>query len=223
MAIDAVLFDAAETLFTTRGSVGEIYGRVAREFGCTAPFHEIQSAFARQFRHSGPLSTTAEKAWWRDVVFRVFSDVGMVRDFNRFFEKVYDQFRDSRAWILFPETHEVLGELKERSVKLGVISNFDSRVYEVMRELEILAYFNSVTISSEVGYAKPDPEIFAAAARSLNIPPERILLIGDSLHADVLAARRAGMKSILIDRENRHPDTDVERIGSLKEVLSLPL
>jgi putative hydrolase of the HAD superfamily len=223
MGIDAILFDAAETLFTTRGSVGEIYGRVARQFGCTAPFHEIQSAFARQFQHSGPLSTKEEKAWWRDVVFRVFSDVGMVRDFNRFFEKVYDQFRDSRAWILFPETREVLIELRNRSVKLGVISNFDSRVYGVMRELDILHYFSSVTISSEVGYAKPDPEIFATAARSLKVTPERILLVGDSLQDDVLAARRAGMKSILIDRANRHPHTDVEKIGSLMEVLSLPV
>src|ERR1041384_896047 len=80
MTTEAVLFDAAETLFTTRGSVGEIYGLVAREYGCTAPFDEIQAAFLRQFRHSGPLSTSDEKAWWREVVHRVFAEVGMVRD-----------------------------------------------------------------------------------------------------------------------------------------------
>src|SRR5262245_29269157 len=155
MPIEAVLFDAAETLFTTRGSVGEIYGFVAREYGCTATFDEIQSAFVRQFRHSGPLATSDEKAWWRDVVHRVFAEVGMVRDFNRFFEKVYDQFRDSRGWMLFPETREVLVRLRRRNLKLGVISNFDSRVYTVMADLRIREYFHSVTISSETGYAKP--------------------------------------------------------------------
>src|SRR5215475_14476135 len=95
MKFDAVLFDAADTLFTTRGSVGEIYGSVARDFGSTASPATIQAAFVRQFRHSGPLTTDHEKEWWKDVVHRVFNDVGMVREFDRYFEKVYDTFRGS--------------------------------------------------------------------------------------------------------------------------------
>jgi putative hydrolase of the HAD superfamily len=218
---EAVLFDAADTLFTTRGSVGEIYGCVARDYGCTASFADIHAAFVRQFRHSGPLSTTNEKAWWRDVVLRVFGEVGMVRDFEAFFDRVYDQFRDSRGWMLFPETVEVLMSLKQRAVLLGVISNFDSRVYSVMRDLGIREFFDSVTISSETGYAKPDPRIFAAAVRALACPVETVLMVGDSLHDDVLAAQQAGLKAVLIDRAGRYPGADVQRIASLKEVLSL--
>jgi putative hydrolase of the HAD superfamily len=220
MPVEAVLFDAADTLFTTRGSVGEIYGFVARQYGCTASFDEIQSAFVRQFRHSGPLSTADEKRWWHDVVHRVFAEVGMVRDFNQFFEKVYDQFRDSRGWILYPETREILTLLAKRPLKLGVISNFDSRIYTVMRDLDILSFFQSVTISSEAGFAKPAPEIFHAAARSLQLAPSRILLVGDSLRDDVLGARHAGMQSILIDRTDRHANADIQRIVTLNEVLS---
>ena len=85
MNYDAVLFDAAETLFTTRGSVGEIYRSVAERFGSTASAPEIQAAFSRHFPHSGPLTTQQEKQWWKDVVRRVFSDVGMVKDFDGFF------------------------------------------------------------------------------------------------------------------------------------------
>ena len=219
--IEAVLFDAAETLFTTRGSVGEIYGRVAREYGCTAGFDEIQTAFRRQFRHSGPLSTTDEKNWWRDVVLRVFREVGMVRDFNRFFESVYDQFRDSRGWILFPETRRVLSELKARQFKLGVISNFDSRIYSVMTDLDILNFFSSVTISSETGYAKPQPEIFAAACSSLAVSPDHVLVVGDNLQDDVLAGQQAGLRAVLIDRDSRHDGISVPRIKTLNSVLML--
>lgn len=218
--IDAVLFDAADTLFTTRGSVGEIYGQVARDYGSTAPFGDIQDAFLRQFRHSGPLTTADEKRWWHDVVYRVFTDVGMVRDFDTFFEKVYDRFRDSRAWVLFPETRDVLTELKARNLKLGVISNFDSRVYSVMRDLDILNFFQSITISSEAGFAKPSPEIFRTAAQSLNVEPHRIVLVGDSLHDDVIAGTRAGMAAVLIDRSNRYVDVDVPRVTNLHEILS---
>ena len=111
MKFDVVLFDAAETLFTTRGTVGEIYGEVARNYGSAASPEEIQAAFVRQFRHSGPLTTDNEELWWKDVVFRVFNEVGMVSDFDRFFDKVYEQFRDSRGWRLFPETLDCLKEL----------------------------------------------------------------------------------------------------------------
>src|SRR5207237_1282073 len=122
MKCDVVLFDAAETLFTTRGSVGEIYGDAARRFGCTTSSAEIQAAFVRQFRHSGPLTTDNEKQWWKDVVQRVFSDVGMVSDFDRFFDDVYEHFRDNRGWKLFPETLDVLKELHRLQYKLGIIS-----------------------------------------------------------------------------------------------------
>jgi putative hydrolase of the HAD superfamily len=219
MTIEAVLFDAADTLFTTRGSVGEIYGYVAREYGCTAPFDEIQAAFVRHFRHSGPRSTQDEKAWWRQVVHRVFSEVGMIRDFNRFFEKVYDQFRDSRGWMLFPETLEVLRELKNRNLKLGVISNFDSRVYGVMEDLGISTFFDTVTISSETGHAKPEPQIFAAAAKALQTDPSSILLVGDSLRDDVIAGAQAGLRTVLIDRNSRYSDVSgFPKIDNLRQV-----
>ena len=221
MKFDAVLFDAAETLFTTRGSVGEIYGRVARDYGCTASSASIQAAFVRQFQNSGPLAADNEKPWWRDVVHRVFSDVGMVRNFEDFFGKVYDQFRDGGNWILFPETRGVLDELKTRGLKLGVISNFDSRVYDVMRSLDILAFFDSVTISSETGYAKPDPRIFAAAIEAVGLNASQILFVGDSLHDDVLAGSRAGVHSILIDRSGRHANAGVIKVGNLQEILTL--
>lgn len=221
MKFRAVLFDAAETLFTTRGSAGEIYGSAAREYGSKAPADVIHAAFVRNFRGAGPLSVKNQKQWWKDVVHRVFSEVGMVENFDQFFDKVYDKFRDSQGWVLYPETEEVLRELKSRGLKLGVISNFDDRIYTVMRSLDILSFFDSVTISSETGYCKPGREIFEAAARSLGLPPSEILLVGDSLHDDVEAAKRAGLHAVLIDRRNRYASVnDVQRISSLKEVLS---
>jgi len=222
MNIEAVLFDAAETLFTTRGSVGEIYGSVARRFGCTAPAAAIQAAFVRQFQHSGPLTAENEKQWWRDVVHRVFSEVGMVRDFDGFFDAVYDKFRTSEGWTLFPETREVLEKLKEHALKLGVVSNFDSRVYSVMRSLEILSFFDAVTISSETGYAKPHPEIFRTALRALGVTAESTVLVGDNLEDDVLASKSIGIRAVLLDRSGRYADLDsVPKIQDLQQLLTV--
>ena len=221
MKFRAVLFDAAETLFTTRGSVGEIYGSVARKYGSNATPEAIQAAFVRNFRGAGPVSVESQKLWWKDIVGRVFTEVGMIEDFDKFFDEVYDTFRDSQGWVLFPETREVLTELKDRKYKLGVISNFDTRIYSVMESLAILNFFDAVTTSSESGYSKPDPQIFQAAVQALGIPPAESLMVGDSIHDDVEAGIRAGLHGILIDRYGRHASSPVNRISTLKELIPL--
>ena len=222
MPYDAVLFDAAETLFTTRGSVGDIYRSVARDFGSTASASEIQEAFDRQFQRSGPLTRDDEKTWWKDVVYRVFSDVGMVDDFDAMFDAIYELFRDSRGWILFPETHRVLEEFRRNQVKLGVISNFDSRLYTVLSDLRILPLFDSVTICSEVGFAKPQPEIFMAATRALGVAARRVLFTGDSLLDDFLAGKGVGMETFLLDRSGRYAAMQsVRTIANLSELLTI--
>jgi len=199
MKYRAVLFDAAETLFTTRGSVGEIYGSVARQYGSQASPGAIQAAFVRNFRGAGPLSIEDQKRWWKDVVYRVFNEVGMFENFDQFFDHVYDKFRDSQGWVLFPETVEVLKELKSLGLKLGVISNFDSRIYSVMDSLGIRQFFDAITLSSETGYSKPDPEIFEAAVAALGVPASTTLLVGDSPRDEFEAGLRAGLSAIVID------------------------
>jgi HAD superfamily hydrolase (TIGR01509 family) len=88
-----------------------------------------------------------------------------------------------------------------------------------MRDLGIAASFDSVTICSETGYAKPHPEIFNAAVRSLGVPHQRILLAGDSLTDDYQAALAAGLDAVLVDRTGRYAAMgSVRRIESLLEV-----
>jgi putative hydrolase of the HAD superfamily len=223
MKFRAVLFDAAETLFTTRGSVGEIYATVARQYGSTATPESIQAAFVRNFRGAGPVSIEDQKEWWKDIVHRVFTEVGMVENFDRFFDQVYDTFRNSQGWVLFPETREVLKELKTAGCKLGVVSNFDARIYSVMESLSILEFFDAITTSSEAGFCKPDRQIFEAAVGALNTPASETVVVGDSLRDDIEAGIRAGLHGILLDRTGRYASAPVQRISSLGELIPLVL
>jgi putative hydrolase of the HAD superfamily len=146
----------------------------------------------------------------------------MVEDFDQFFDEVYDLFRDSRGWMLFPETRQILEELRRHQLRLGVISNFDSRLYSVLRDLGIDSLFNAVTICSEVGFAKPQPQIFHAALRALGVRPERTLFTGDSLVDDFQAGESAGLTTYLLDRGARYAAMrSVRRIASLREILPL--
>jgi len=124
--------------------------------------------------------------------------------------------------MLFPETREVLSALHRHNLKLGVISNFDSRLYSVLADLRIRTFFNAVTICSEVGFAKPQPEIFETAIRTLGVLPGRTVFAGDSLVDDFQAGRNAGLEAILVDRTGRYAAMrSVRRIASLNELLPI--
>ena len=216
-----MLFDAAETLFTTRGSVGEIYASIARQYGSRSDPQTIQAAFIRHFRGAGPVSVRDEKQFWKDVVHAVFNEVGMVNDFDKFFDQVYDNFRGSQGWMLFPETLEVLKQLHGLGIKLGIVSNFDSRIYSVLDSLHIRHFFDAIVISSEAGCFKPDRCIFKAALEALNVPGSSVLMVGDSPRDDVEAAIEAGIPAVLMDRENTYSSkSHLRRISSLTEVLT---
>jgi FMN phosphatase YigB (HAD superfamily) len=81
------------------------------------------------------------------------------------------------------------------------------------------AFFHSITISSEAGFAKPDPRIFVAASESLGYPPHRVVIVGDSLVDDYQGGERAGLHAILLDRTNRYAAIrSIRRILTLREL-----
>ena len=164
--IHVIFFDAAETLFHINGSVADIYLTHAVQHGFRqTPDSQalIAQAFQRAFRDASPpvFAVTdpqalkqCERLWWFDIVHNVFYRVGMFEKFDEFFEQVFQVFEDPRSWALFPETHAVLTRLREERFELGIVSNFDSRLFPVIRGLGIDRLFDTVTIASLARAAK---------------------------------------------------------------------
>jgi putative hydrolase of the HAD superfamily len=232
-SIRVVFFDAADTLFHVKGSVAEIYLRHAAEFGFTQTpesLSAIKQAFSRAFREAPPPIFAAtesaqikhsERLWWFDIVHNVFYRVGMFERFDDFFERVFQVFEEPGSWQLFPETARTLAALKMQGVELGIISNFDSRLFSVMRGLGLEHTFDTVTISSLAQAAKPAPRIFQLALEKHAVDPEEALHIGDSLRDDVEGARKAGLHAVLLDREGTQHEPDIRSIRTLDELLPL--
>ena len=83
-----------------------------------------------------------------------------------------------------------------------------------------MPYLDMVLSSQEIGSAKPDPLIFIAALKKLNVQAREAIYIGDQYETDVLGARGAGINPILIDRFDLYLQiSDCPRIRSLSEVL----
>jgi putative hydrolase of the HAD superfamily len=232
--IKVVFFDAAGTLFDTREPVGSIYAGLARRFGLDAPDEAVGAAFRRAFRttpglafgpgHAPEELRRLEKQWWRNLVWATFAELGRFEDFDAFFEALFAHFADPRTWRTDPQAMSVLEAVKERKLSLGVISNFDWRLYGVLEASGLMTCVDSVTISSEVGYAKPAPEIFCAALEKHGFQPNEALHVGDSLALDVGGALAAGIPGLLIDRSGRRqgqPNGAVACARSLFEVLTV--
>lgn len=228
-----VFFDAADTLFHIKGSVAEIYQQHAVRHGfkqTPESLTAIKQAFSRAFKDAPPAifaSTEpaalkqSERLWWFDIVHNVFYRVGMFEGFDEFFEEVFEVFADPKTWMLYPETGHVLSQLKAQGLELGIISNFDSRLFPVLRGLGIERYFDTVTISSLSQAAKPAPKIFHLALEKHAVDPEEAIHVGDSLRDDVEGATKAGLTSVLLDREKRVVDglpAGAIRITSLLEL-----
>ncbi len=223
-----IFFDAAGTLFEVRGSVGEIYSRIASQYGCEADAVQLQQNFARWFRLQPPMAFPAgtdedklremEKGWWSNLVRAVFADCGSFSHFNEFFDDVFERFRQPKLWRVFDDVVPTLGELKRQGFRLGVISNFDSRLDDVLRGCELAKFFDSVHISTRVGAAKPAPMIFNAALAHHRIEASQAWHVGDSAREDFEGAQTAGLQAILLDRNNHHADNPA-CITSLKQLL----
>ncbi len=227
--ITTIFFDAADTLFFIKEGLGNTYAGVARKYGADPDPAALRKAFSKAFRTAPPLAfggvsqeerKKLEKEWWKKVVTDVYTEVGMFTAFDEHFDELFEVFR-TEAWTLFPETVPVLETLKSKGYRLGIISNFDSRVYDVMERLGIYGYFDTFVISSEAGYAKPSHGIFLTALEKAGVDSGESIHVGDDLKNDFHGPRALGIRAILLDREGEYTSLDrIDRINNLTEIES---
>jgi putative hydrolase of the HAD superfamily len=230
--LKAIFFDAAGTLFEPREPAGRSYARIARQFGVDAPDDLIVARFRDAFAASGGLAfgpghspaelRRLERGWWRELVARVFAGSGGFRDFDAFFAALFAYFGEPSSWVADREAAAALERLKNEGLRVGVISNFDYRLYHLLEGLGLTPWFDSITISSEAGYAKPRREVFAAALAKHAIAPRDAMHVGDSEDLDFEAARAAGLAAVLIDRSAQAAPRMSRRSARINSLASVP-
>lgn len=148
---------------------------------------------------------------------------------------VEESIEDKHLWEVelqkVPYVDHVLHELKKRC-KLGVITNTttsrEEHVRMALKKIGIERYFDVIVTSVDVGYEKPDEEIFLTALRKLGVEASEAVMVGNRISKDVLGANKLGMKSILYKWNERYTDkitSTLEKplytIKSLKEILPI--
>jgi putative hydrolase of the HAD superfamily len=125
---------------------------------------------------------------------------------------------------------DTLAELRGRGLRLGLCSNASYRsasLHAQLAHLGLAGLFDSVTFSSEIGWRKPAPQIFAAALGALGVEASRCAMVGDRRREDIAGARAAGMASIRTREHRDDPgpgdaDAVINRLSDLVELLFPP-
>lgn len=111
--------------------------------------------------------------------------------------------RETSGFRLYDDVLPTLKELRNRKIRLGLVSNlWPFPAPFIFCELGLGQYFEHLIYSFTAGRAKPDREIFYEALKLFAVPPQAVLMVGDSLVNDVQAARSVGMQAALIDRSS---------------------
>jgi putative hydrolase of the HAD superfamily len=120
-----------------------------------------------------------------------------------------------------------LAELRERGLRLGLISNCTEDVALVWPDSPFAPSFDAAVLSATAGCMKPDRRIYELACAELGVEPEECLFVGDGANDELRGAREVGMTPVLIHRAGESPawpeleDWDGLRITSIPQVLEL--
>ena len=118
--------------------------------------------------------------------------------------------------VVYPDVRPALDALAPRH-RLGVVSNGNSYPHTLG-----LGHFREVFLAQQVGLRKPDPALYAHVAREVGARPEELVMVGDSVGHDVVAAREAGWRAVWVNREGREGPPQVDAaVADLRDLEAL--
>ena len=230
-AIDAVTFDAGNTLLYCDPSPAEIYAAVLARHGRAVSPDEVAPVFAaawaelqertpdgidRYSSHPG-----GEKMWWGAFLREVLARLDHEAEWRPVLDELYAAFAEPGVWRVFPETRRTLDEIRRRGLATAVISNWDRRLPVILDGLGLTEDFDTVTVSAIEGIEKPAPGIFRRTLDRLGTRPDATLHVGDSPLEDYEGARAVGITPVLIDRPGAFAGNGYRRIDRLDRILDL--
>jgi len=124
------------------------------------------------------------------------------------------------TWLPFPDTVAGLRELKKR-YKLAVISNIDDDLFTETRK-HLGVEFDIVVTAEQAQSYKPSIRNFELALRALEITPERLLHVGQSVYHDVIPAQSLGISTVWVNRKSARPGVGAVRAAAGKPELEVP-
>jgi len=228
--IKAIFFDWFYTLARFEPPRYQLYSQALREFGVELPPEKVMRGIliADQYffeeNAKSPVSERSPEEQARVYIYypnTILAEAGVnaTKELSlKILKRVREQFKKV-AFALFDDVLSTLETLKQQNFILGLLTNLDSDMASICRDLGLESYLDFVVTSKEVGADKPKPPIFLAALDKAGVNASEAVHVGDQYKMDVIGARAVGIKPILVDRYDIYPEvSDCPRIHSLDEL-----
>jgi putative hydrolase of the HAD superfamily len=226
---EAVFFDAGYTLLCMDPDQPTVFLRVCSHLDIEIVHARFAEAVQRANTLLGPRHPNdVPKPFSQEAVDRFWTEYNRVllmacaRDERNAAkaELVYRSFAAAITWRVYDDVRGVLKNLRARGIRLGIISNWTGDLEDVLERVGLRSSFDFALDSARLGYEKPHGEIFDEALRRTGVGGSSALHIGDSPEHDVDGALAAGLRALLLDRNNRHHDFNrAPVVRALDEVL----
>ena len=229
--IKAVFFDLYQTLVRYQPSQEELEAKALKNFGInvTAASLHLPILTANEYIYrqiaKRPLSQRSREetmALYMEYQRIVLKEAGIKAEEKVVMGLLGMMQQAKMDLVLFEDVLDALDGLKKRGLKLGLISNIERDMTATLDKLGLSARLDIVVTSQEAGFTKPQPEIFRYALKQAGVQPAEAVYIGDQYQVDIIGAKSADMKGILLDRDGYYKEKlDCPKIKSLKEVAAL--
>jgi putative hydrolase of the HAD superfamily len=236
--IDIVLFDLDDTLhddtYAYHSAAEEVAREVAAEHGIDAiALKAAYIAEAEGFWHRLSVDDLRVKlasiraSMWQTALESV--GVGDPELAQRSADR-YNAYR-VKYFTLFPGAVDLLRALRDRGMKLGIVTNGLAETHrEKIALLQISDFFDAIFLADEVGMVKPDPLLFAHACRTLGGAPAHGAMVGDRYDRDIRGAFDAGLYTIWLNVRSEElppgavpPDATCSSIAEVGRILLGPV
>ncbi|CAM1300288.1 Uncharacterised protein g2664 [Pycnogonum litorale] len=235
-----VTFDVTNTLLQFRHPVGVQYSNVMKIYGIKSDPALVESAFKHHYKQqhkdypnfgAGTSNMDAYR-WWSNVVTNTIRSTA--KDTTTITKKsvsdtcqhLFEHYRSCDAWLLSVGAENLLLKLSNIGICVGVISNFDYRLFDILKGLKIITYFNFVIGSYESNVYKPQPEIFRLAEQKsglCDLKSSQIAHVGDSFTRDYLGAKQVGWNSYFYKKDVKSVDSNVDVSNTFNSFRDLEL
>ena len=211
--IQGVLFDWGDTLFAPPDAA-KVIAEIAGERGMHVPPERARAIWDElwalgktlaELAKGRDLSAEAHRTVWTSLFQTADAHIpGIGR-------ALYERVMDPVAWTPYPDTAPTLRALRERGVKVAIVSNVPRDLTDVFAMHGLVGDVDAFVHSFQVGAEKPDPRIFLAACERIGTAPAATLMVGDHAVADG-GATAAGLRFHLLPAHEGHGERRLARV-----------
>lgn len=231
--IKLVIFDVGGTLLDYRPALNRLNVKILKKiYNIKVDEREVQKVVDETDSILGSSylpKASADLLISKNILKKFGIPISNARNFEKeFSDDAYNQFVYKRM-KLYSDALPTIKKLKGKFL-IATLANTSDKVFHknILKKTKLKKHFHLYIDSDSVGIRKPNSKIFRLVLKHFNLKPKEAVMIGDTPSADILGAKKLGIKTILINRRNLHfrfshktkPDFEIISLNEISPILN---